>query len=78
MSTFLIPSQSAAATGDYASIALVPIVMLLVLLALRGLVASASGPRGQRLAQGVTVSIIPLVLIFIITVIIRFAETLRP
>ena len=77
MSTFLIPSQSAA-IGDYTSIALVPIVMLLVLLALRGLIGGAAGPRGLRLAQGITVSVIPLVLIFIVTVIIRFAETLRP
>jgi len=64
-------------TAAAASLALIAILTLIALLIQKEIIGGLSGARAQRLGRALNIAIVPLVLVFIVTVAFKVADVLR-
>ena len=60
-----------------ASLALIAILTLILLLIQKEIIGSLNSARAQRLSRALNIAIVPLVLVFVITVAFKVADVLR-
>ena len=60
-----------------ATLALIAILSMLALLIQKEIIGGGDGPRSRRLNRALNIAIVPLLLVFISTLIFKVAEALR-
>lgn len=64
-------------TTAAASLTLIAILALIALLVKKELIGSLQGERAYRVAKSLNVAIVPLMIVFVVTVIVRLSDVLR-
>ncbi|MBK9944782.1 MAG: hypothetical protein IPP13_24570 [Kouleothrix sp.] len=64
-------------TTAAASLALIAILTLIAMLIQKEIISGLSGPRAQQLSRALNIAILPLILVFVVTVAFKVADVLR-
>jgi hypothetical protein len=78
MITTITTTSIIGAAASAGSLGLIAIVTLLLLLIQKEIAGGLAGERARRLSKALNVGIVPLVIVFVITVGLRIISTFRP
>ncbi len=77
ITTVTTTTTTVVTTAAAASLALIALLTLIALLIQKEIIGSLSGPRAQRISRALNIAIVPLVLVFVVTVAFKIADVLR-
>lgn len=77
ITTVTTTTTTTVTTVAAASLALIAILTLLALLIQKEIIGGLAGERARRLSRALNVAIVPLLVVFITTVVFKVAEVLR-
>jgi hypothetical protein len=77
ITTVTTTTTTVVTTAAAASLALIAILTLMLLLVQKEIISSLNGARAQRLSRALNIAIVPLVLVFVVTVAFKLADVLR-
>ncbi|KPV52635.1 hypothetical protein SE17_14285 [Kouleothrix aurantiaca] len=77
MITTVTTTTTTVTTVAAASLALIAILTMLALLIQKEIIGGLSGERARRLSRALNVAIVPLVIVFVVTVGFKIADVLR-
>jgi hypothetical protein len=77
ITTVTTTTTTTVTTVAAASLALIAILTLLALLIQKEIIGGLTGERARRLSRALNIAIVPLLVVFITTVVFKAAEVLR-
>ena len=77
MITTVTTTTTTVTTVAAASLALIAILTMLALLIQKEIIGGLNGERARRLSRALNVAIVPLVIVFVVTVGFKIADVLR-
>lgn len=77
ITTVTTTTTTVVTTAAAASLALIALLTLIALLIQKEIIGSLSGPRARRISRALNIAIVPLVLVFVVTVAFKIADVLR-
>ena len=78
VTTVTASTSAAVATIAVGSLAIVPIMALLVLLIHKETASGLAGPSATRLSRALGIALIPLTIVFLATLVLKLIDVLRP
>lgn len=77
ITTVTTTTTTVVTTAAAASLALIAILTLILLLVQKEVISGLNSARTQRLSRALNIAIVPLVLVFVVTVAFKLADVLR-
>ena len=77
ITTVTTTTTTVVTTAAAASLALIAILTLIALLIQKEIIGGLDSARAQRISRALNIAIVPLVLVFVVTVAIKVADVLR-
>lgn len=77
ITTVTTTTTTVVTTAAAASLALIALLTLIALLIQKEIIGGLSGSRAQRISRALNIAIVPLVLVFVVTVAFKIADVLR-